>query len=352
MDMSASGYHPYADELPPRVTATVDWSAEGKQHGHLNVPYSSNESAWGAVRVPITLIQRFADNLGNAVMLTGGNHGDEFEGPIALSKLARELRPEDVNGRVIIIPALNPPAVRAATRVSPLDGVNMNRAFPGARTGTVTQMICHYVTSTLLPMVDGVLDLHAGGKTLSFEPLAAMHYLHDQRQFQRNLDTLKAINAPHSLIIDELDAEGEIDGVVEGAGKVFVFTELGGGGTATPNSIALAERCARNMLNHFEITQADGHGSPAAQPRTRMMDTPDANSYVIADDNGLLEPLVDLGEQVEAGQPVARIHNIEKTAAEPAVYHAGRSGMLIGRRWPGVANSGDCLGVIAIDTDR
>jgi len=349
MDMSASGYHPYGDELPPRVTATVDWSAEGKQHGHLNVPYSSNESAWGAVRVPVTLIQRFTDNMGNAVMLTGGNHGDEYEGPIALSKLARELRPEDVDGRVIIIPALNPPAVRSATRVSPLDGVNMNRAFPGARAGTVTQMICHYVTSSLIPMVDGVLDIHAGGKTLAFEPLAAMHYLHDQRQFQRNLDTLKAINAPHSLVIDELDSEGELDGVVEGAGKVFVFTELGGGGTATPRSIALAEQCARNMLAHFEITQP---ASEAARPRTRMMDTPDAASYVIADDSGLLEPLVDLGEQVEEGQPVVRIHTIEKTIAEPTVYRAGRSGMLIGRRWPGIANSGDCLAVIAIDSER
>lgn len=352
MDMSAAGTTPHGDELPPRVTATVDWSAEGKQHGHLNVPYSSNESAWGAVRVPITLIQRFGGDTGNAVMLTGGNHGDEYEGPIALSKLARELQPEDVTGRVIIIPALNPPAVRAATRVSPLDGVNMNRAFPGARTGTVTQMICHYVTTSLIPMVDGVLDLHAGGNTLAFEPLAAMHYLDDQRQFQRNLETLKAIDAPHSLVIDELDAEGEIDGVVEGAGKVFVFTELGGGGTATPGSIALAERCARNMLAHFEITQPATDAPAAAQPRTRMMDTPDASSYVIADDNGLLEPLVDLGEPVSAGQAVVRIHTVEKTEAEPRVYHAGRSGMLIGRRWPGIASSGDCLAVIAIDSER
>ena len=50
-----------------------------------------------------------------------GNHGDEYEGQIALAKLIRELEPEQVQGRVIILPAANLPAAMAGARVSPID---------------------------------------------------------------------------------------------------------------------------------------------------------------------------------------------------------------------------------------
>ena len=75
---------------PCRVSATIDLEADGKRFGALNVPHSSNESAWGAVRVPIVVIRNGA---GPTLLFTGGNHGDEYEGPIALLKLARSLEP-------------------------------------------------------------------------------------------------------------------------------------------------------------------------------------------------------------------------------------------------------------------
>jgi N-alpha-acetyl-L-2,4-diaminobutyrate deacetylase len=337
-------------ELPPRVTATVDFHAPGKQHGYLSVPYSSNDSAWGAVRVPVTVV---SNGRGPSILLTGGNHGDEYEGPIALKKLARNLNAEDIHGRVIIMPALNPPAVQQGVRCSPIDGVNMNRSFPGSRTGTVTEMICHYVTTHILTHVDAVIDIHSGGKTLNFVPFAAMHYLSDANQFERTMDTVKAFGAPIALAIEELDTEGMLDGVVESMGKVFVFTELGGGGTASPETVEIAETGVRNVLRHFGIlpgaveTRADRGLSP-----TRLMDTPDWSSYVIADETGLFEPLVNLGETIRDGQAVAQIHSIEKTETPPAIYYAHRNGTLIGRHWPGLARPGDCLAVIGVDRDK
>lgn len=347
--MTDTGYIPTfgSRELPPRVTPTVDFHAQGKQHGYLSVPYSSNESAWGAVRVPVTVIN---NGRGPSVLLTGGNHGDEYEGPIALKKMARGLSAEEVQGRVIIMPALNPPAVQQGVRCSPIDGVNMNRSYPGSRTGTVTQMICHYLSTYVVTQVDAVVDIHSGGRTLNFLPLAAMHYLSDAAHFERTLDMVKAFGAPVALIIEELDTEGMLDGVVEAMGKAFLFTELGGGGTATQETVEIAENGARNVLRHFGIldepvqTRADRGLSP-----TRQMETPDWASYVIADETGLFEPLVNLGDTVRDGQPVAQIHSVEKTEAQPAIYYAHRDGVLIGRHWPGIARPGDCLGVIGID---
>lgn len=337
-----------AKELPPRVSLTsMDWETEGKQHGYLSVPYSSDESAWGAVRVPITLIR---NGSGPTVMFTGGNHGDEYEGPIALKKLARTLDPDRFQGTAIIIPALNPPAVQRATRCSPIDGVNMNRSFPGKRTGSVTKMICHYVSQRLLPEVDAVIDIHSGGKTLTFLPFAAMHYLEDPDLFARTKEVVNAFGAPIALVIEELDTEGMIDGIVEESGKIFMFTELGGGGTATPETVRIAERGVINVLRHFDILRGDAltiEQEPSPPPR--MMATPDANSYTISDETGLFEMLVNLGDEVEEGQLIARIHSIEKTEIEPSLYYAHRTGTLVGRHYPGLARPGDCLAVVAID---
>ena len=97
---------------PSPISPTVDFDQDGVQHGFLKLPYSRDDSAWGAVMIPITVIR---NGNGPTALLTGGNHGDEYEGPIALSKLANMLDASQVRGRVIIVPFMNAPAFRAGT---------------------------------------------------------------------------------------------------------------------------------------------------------------------------------------------------------------------------------------------
>ena len=155
---------------PSPIAATIDFEENGVRHGFLRLPYSRDDSAWGSVMIPITVAK---NGEGPTALLTGGNHGDEYEGPIALFDLARSLKAEDVSGRVIVVPAMNYPAFRVGTRTSPIDKGNLNRAFPGSPDGTVTQKIADYFQRTLLPMADIVLDFHSGGRTLDFVPFAA-----------------------------------------------------------------------------------------------------------------------------------------------------------------------------------
>ncbi|MDA4636314.1 succinylglutamate desuccinylase/aspartoacylase family protein, partial [Escherichia coli] len=82
---------------PSPITPTVDFDRDGVQHGFLRLPYSRDDSAWGSVMIPIAVIR---NGKGPTALLTGGNHGDEYEGPIALLDLARTLDPKEVNGTV------------------------------------------------------------------------------------------------------------------------------------------------------------------------------------------------------------------------------------------------------------
>jgi N-alpha-acetyl-L-2,4-diaminobutyrate deacetylase len=164
------------------VMPTIDLGADGVHHGYLRLPHSRDDSAWGSVMIPITMAH---NGNGPTALLTGANHGDEYEGPLALLELAANIKAKDLTGRVIIIPFMNMPAFMAGTRTSPIDGGNMNRVFPGRSDGTVTEKIADYFQRTLLPMADIVLDFHSGGRTLDFLPYAASHLLDDKEQEAR-----------------------------------------------------------------------------------------------------------------------------------------------------------------------
>jgi predicted deacylase len=88
------------------LNTTLDFSAPGKQQGFLQVPWSHNLGGWANIFIPCTIVAR---GTGPTVLILAGNHGDEYQGQIAIMKLARELTPELVNGRIILIPRSTPP---------------------------------------------------------------------------------------------------------------------------------------------------------------------------------------------------------------------------------------------------
>lgn len=331
---------------PSKVSTSVDFERAGKQVGYLSAPHSRNDSGWGSARFPIASVK---NGTGPTIFFTGGNHGDEYEGPIALTRLIQTLDPAKVQGRVIVMPYLNAPAVAAGTRLSPIDGVNMNRAFPGERDGTVTRMIADYLSRHVLPLADCVCDIHSGGKTMYFSPFAAIHDLDDKALMERARQALVSFQAPVGLILRELDAEGMIDSEVEGKGKVLVTTELGGGGTTSRTTLDAADHGIANLLKHFGILD----GKPVTRVSrglkpTRMMTMPES-AYVISDHGGLLEMLVDIDDPVRAGQEIARIYDIERPADPPVIYRAGADGVLLGRSHLCLVKPGDFLAMVAQD---
>ncbi|SEM05411.1 N(2)-acetyl-L-2,4-diaminobutanoate deacetylase DoeB [Halomonas caseinilytica] len=328
-------------QRPSPISATVDFEADGVQHGFLKLPISNDESAWGAVMIPVTVVKR---GEGPTALLTGGNHGDEYEGITALQKLSSRLRAEDVQGRVIIVPMMNTPACTAGRRTSPMDGGNLNRSFPGDPDGSVTEKIADYFTRVLVPMSDVVLDLHSGGRTLDIIPFAASHVLDDADQQRRALEGAKAFGAPYAIMMFELDAEALFDTAVERQGKIFVATELGGGGTSTPESLAITERGIDNFLVHYGLVEGELQLPDAPQV---YLDMPDASCYVQSEHTGLLELTVALGEAVTQGQVIARVYDMTRSGVAPIEYRAGRDGVLAARRFPASVNMGDTIAVIA-----
>ncbi len=322
------------------ISASVDFDRDGLQHGFLKLPHSHDGSAWGHLMTPITVVKQ---GEGPTVLLTGGNHGDEYEGITALLKLAGRLQPEQITGRVIIVPMLNHPAVLNGSRTSPLDGGNLNRCFPGNPAGTLTEKLADYLTRYLVPISDVVLDIHSGGKTLDLLPFAATHRMVDKDFEARCLAGAAAFGAPYTLFMAELEGDVLFDSVVEGQGKVFISTELRGGGTTTPETIAIAERGIDNVLRYVGVLpgEVDNLSSQA-------LEIPDGDAYRTSEHAGILEFTVTLGEWVKKGDVIARIYDLHRTGTAPQEYLAPYDAMLIGRRHPAMVNVGDTFAVLAV----
>jgi N-alpha-acetyl-L-2,4-diaminobutyrate deacetylase len=321
------------------ITATVDFEKDGVQHGFLRLPYSRDDSAWGSIMIPICVARR---GNGPTALLTGANHGEEYEGPVALMDLAQTITAAELTGRVIIIPAMNYPAFRAATRTSPIDRGNLNRTFPGKPNGTVTEKIADYFQHTLLPMADVVVDIHAGGRTLDFLPLACAHRLPDKTQEGKCIAAMEAFSAPYSMMLLEIDSVGMYDSAAEAMGKVFFSTELGGGGSSSARSNAIAKRGIGNVLIHSGILTGEIEKSASIR-----LDMPSEDCFTFSEHEGLFEICVDLGEQVTKNSVVAKVWPVERSGAAPALYHAKMDGIVTARHFPGLIKMGDCMTVLS-----
>lgn len=321
---------------------TIDFDRTGKQIGFVDIPHSPHEDAWGATRIPLAVIR---NGSGPTVILEAGNHGDEYEGPIALGELLRELDPGAVNGRIIILPAVNTPAVDAGRRTSPVDGLNLNRTFPGDATGTITQQISAYVSEVILPLGDAFVDLHSGGSSLNILPSAIIEPAADPVLRRRNIDAVLAFGAPLTVVIDNLGEPRTSTATAVRAGLVTIGTELAGAGTVSPDALAICRRGVRNVLAHFGVLDP-ASATPPARPDA-ILRIPGHDGYVLAPTAGVFEPFHALGARVSAGQEAGRIHNLVNPSREPEVVRYGAGGIVYGQRQPGRVVIGNCCVTVA-----
>ena len=223
------------------VTPTVDFEKEGKQVGWLRVPHSVTRSAYGTLAIPIAVIQ---NGPGPQIMLSAGNHGDEYEGQIVLTRLIQNLQPEEMCGRLIILPALNLPAALAGTRVSPLDDGNLNRVFPGDPNGGPTWKIADYVENHLLPMVDVIADFHGGGASLDYRPHVSTHFLADapDAHKRKSIEAVQALGVPHAMVFERKPNGGGMPDAAARQGVISIGGEYGGMGNVSRHGVFLVPK--------------------------------------------------------------------------------------------------------------
>jgi uncharacterized protein len=329
------------------IRSEIDLDANGKHTGYLRLPHSVHRSAYGWIPIPIASIR---NGDGPVALIMAGNHGDEYEGQILVSQLIREIDASMVRGQLILLPMANYPAAEAGLRTSPLDGGNLNRTFPGDPAGTPTGLIADYIEHTLLARAQYLIDLHSGGSSLAYHGANMLAIEpRDAGEDAQLRSLLAAFGLPKAFLHPANPVHAATAARRQGA--ISILTELGGGGTVQPQLLREARHGLLHLLGFVGLL----HGPlvPSQPPgSTRFMRVSGSRHYVYAYDRGLYEPLVELGEQVSAGQPAARIHFPDTPLREPVTLQFASAGEVVCKRVPALVQRGDCLLHLAEPADQ
>jgi predicted deacylase len=328
-----------------------DLDGEGKTVGHLYIPVSTSRSAYGNLRIPIVVIR---GGSGPTALLMAGNHGDEFEGQVALSKLANAIEPAHLDGGLFIMPTANLPAALASQRVSPMDGGNFNTSFPGKNDGGPTEQIAHFVENEILPRVKLWVDLHSGGNSLLYTPLAAIHESDDAALNATSLDLLRAFAAPTSVVF-KLQHEYAASSAAQRHAVPYIYGEFGGAATVDPEGLRIATEGTLRALARLKILRGDCPFLPRAQAAGVLLETVTGKdfrdtrrNFIFAPASGVFERAFELGAEVAQGAIAGEVHAVESPGIPPVTVRFEMGGTAIARRHLARVEEGDCLAQIGI----
>jgi predicted deacylase len=327
------------------ITCDIDFDRPGRQVSFLRLAHSDNVHAYGAIPVPIAVIK---NGEGPTVLLTGGTHGDEYEGQVIVGRLIREIEPEAVKGRIILLPSLNYPAAKAGWRVSPLDGLNLNRSFPGDASGPPTRAIAHFVDSVLLPRCDAGIDLHSGGTLGEYLPCTFLCRHPDRDLMARMRAMVEAFAAPWVYVVEGASAPTGLDPVAQRRGVAFISTELAGGASIDRVALGIGLEGTRRMLAHLGVLPAAGKKPPGPLRWLRAVDHRD---NVVSPVAGIFEPCCALGDEVGEGQPAGWVHCLEDPGRASTELVFERGGIVVSRRVPARVERGDYVFQVAEEID-
>lgn len=107
---------------------------------------------------------------GPTLGLTAATHGDAISGPKWIKAVLDSLDPSKLSGIVVAVPLGNPPGFEWQRRNTPIDGVNMNRVYPGEAEGRLTDQMAKAL-GALVRELDVVIDCHG-------DPCVSINYMY------------------------------------------------------------------------------------------------------------------------------------------------------------------------------
>ena len=245
---------------------------------------------------------------------------------------------------MILLPALNAPALLASSRVSPLDQLNMNRAFPGDADGTPTQMLAHFVETVLLPQCDAAIDLHSGGQATRFAACALAQANSGSATDGPNLALARAFGAPYIWLAGRLNDDRSLNAAAQRQGVSMIAVELGGGGGCVPAMTSLAEDGVMRCMSHLGMTAA------AVDSRTTspvMLQIDSARQNYMAPAAGLFDRGFDIGDEVAAGETAGWLHFVNEPERASIRLEFPCAGIVVAHADRGMVERGETLALIA-----
>lgn len=291
------------------MTETLSIAGLSVEPGRRLAETVTFQAAGVPVQLPLFLIN--GAQPGPTLVITAGIHGAEYPCVEAASRLGRTLEPQELAGQMVIAPLANPVAFAARSiYVSPPDGKNLNRQFPGKAQGTFSEALAHWLLTNIIGAGDAYIDLHGGDMIEALMPFGCVVGSGQAEMDAKAAAMAQSFGLPYIVLRERRSIAGTTHMAAADAGIPALLAEAGGQGLLTEPDVQLLEQGCRRVMASLGMTA--GPDRPETPPRKF-----EAWSWLRAEHHGLFYPDVVVGQEVKAGQPLGRVATIFGETLQP-----------------------------------
>jgi len=269
---------------------------------------------------------------GPTLALMAGMHGDEINGMEIVRRILDTGLNRVTRGTVICMPVINMYGFLNYSREVP-DGKDINRSFPGSKSGSLASRVAYHVTHDVIPFIDYGVDFHTGGAMRTNYPQVRC-----MMSDEKNVELAAAFNAPFT--IDSPFRPNSLRQTAAKKGKNIIVYEGGESVRFDQHAIEEGIEGTLRLMKHLNmITHA-----PERREENRIIWS---SSWVRAKNAGLFQPTIKCGELIHKDQHVGTITDPFGEFKE--VIKSPTMGYVVGLNNNPVVNAGDALLHLGLD---
>lgn len=269
---------------------------------------------------------------GPTVFISAAIHGDELNGIEIIRRLRRLHLLTKLKGTLILVPIVNIYGAINLSRYLP-DRRDLNRSFPGHSTGALASRLAKTFFDEIVSQCDLGIDLHT----------ASIHKdnLPQVRTNINNEHTLRlayAFEAP--VILHSELRDGSLRAVAQDRGIPILLYEAGEALRLDEKSIKIGVKGIINVLRANEMLPVRIKKSSRIKPVLTKN-----SKWIRAHESGMIQTMKQLGNVVEEGDIIARIHSLFDDQSYEVT--APFDGIIIGKTQIPLIHEGDAAFHIA-----
>ena len=285
------------------------------------------------IDTPIYVYRSLED--GPVLALTAGMHGDEINGMEIVRRIIDAGHHKVLRGTTVCMPIINVYGFLNYSREVP-DGKDVNRSFPGSKSGSLAARVAYHMTHDIIPFIDVGVDFHTGGAMRTNYPQVRC-----MMQDPKNVALAQAFHAPFT--IDSPFRPHSLRQTAAKKGKNIIVFE--GGESLRMDFHAIEEGINGTLRLMRHLKMIDMAPEPIEENRVVW-----SSAWIRARTAGIFHPHIKSGELIHNNQLVGQITDPFGEFKEEIISPV--TGYVVGLNNNPVVNAGDALLHIGMDDHR
>ncbi len=296
--------------------------------------------------VKIPVIVAAGTESGPTLWINGTVHGDELNGSYGAWELTRELPLSSFKGTLIVTPIANPLAFECRNKISAVDSMDMDTAFPGDPEGMFTQRIAYILYSEMKKHASALINFHTMATPYKANPYSVRKLVPGvgPKVNETAEGMQRAFGVVANCVVDLSGSTNELPGVTSGAlditclqdGIPAFMGEMGQGGKIERPYIDAAKTGIQNVMRYLGMMEGD-----IVRPKRQVLIT--KRRFLRIGQGGFMTMRVAPGDEIKAGSAMLDIHYygdvVEQMKAAGDYY-------IIGARENPVVSTGDRIAFV------